>query len=262
MKKILLLSILSIVIIAGCTQEPTGEFLVDQSKIKECTVNWQCTDWSSCIRTEVDSGVQNRNCTDVNSCNNNTDKPSESRVCGLSRIASKEPDKMALETSDLSKDKNWTTMENNIRSVEEVSQSERMLGFRKGYYVHYFSQYKESNNIEFIHVYHYVSIYPLANSAINMTYSFDTAKENYKVGSYYENSNKKISSISELDNPLIGDFSIAYNVIASDITGFKENIYTIAFTKWDVAEVITVEGSKLNYEFLRELAKKAEEKII
>jgi len=262
MRKILLLSMLLVVFVAGCTQAPTGKFLVNQIASKECLTNWTCSDWSNCMRTGSDSAIQNRTCADDNKCNNDTDKPTESRICGIPKTASKEPIQMALEIADLPNDRNWTAMENNIRSVDEVSQIEKDLGFKKGYYIHYFSQYKENGSIEFAHIYHFISIYPIVDSAINMSYSFDSAGENYKVGKFYENSNNKILSLSELADPLIGDFSIGYNTtVASDVTGFKENIYTIAFTKWDVAEVIKIEGTKINYDFLKDLAKKAEVKV-
>jgi hypothetical protein len=262
MRKILLLSVLLVVLVAGCSQEPTGQFLANQINLRECATNWTCSDWSSCIRTGTDSAIQNRTCTDVNNCNNDTGKPTESRICGIPKIAAKEPIQMALETADLSNDKNWTVMENNIRSVDEATQIERDLGFKKGYYIHYFSQYKENESIGFVHVYHFISIYTLVDSAINMSYSFDTAKDNYKVGNFYENSSNKILSLSELADPFIGDFSIGYNAtVASDVTGFKENIYTIAFTKWDVAEVVKVEGTDVTYDFLKEIVKKAEAKI-
>lgn len=263
MRKILLLSVLLVALVAGCTQEPTGQFLANQVNLRECVTNWTCSNWSSCMRTGSDSAIQNRTCIDSNNCNNITGKPTESRICGIPKIASKEPVQMALEIADLPNDKNWTVMENNIRSVDEASQIERDLGFKKGYYMHYFSQYKENESIGFVHVYHFISIYPLVDSAINMSYSFDTAKENYKVGKFYENSSNRILSLSELADPLIGDFSIGYNTtVVSDVTGFKENIYTIAFTKWDVAEVVKIEGSSVTYDFLKELAKKAEAKIV
>jgi hypothetical protein len=166
---------------------------------------------------------------------------------------------MALEISDLPKSSNWTARDRNILSREEVTQIERDLGFKKGFLINYFSQFK-NNNIE---IYHIISIYPLVDSAINMSYSFDTAKENYKVGKFYENSSNKILSLSELADPLIGDFSVGYNTtVVSDVTGFKENIYTIAFTKWDVAEVVKLEGTSVTYEFLKGIAKKAEKKIL
>jgi len=263
MKKILLLSIILVAIIAGCTQEPTGKFLANQLNAGECLQDWKCTDWSDCIRSGADSGMQNRTCIDNNNCNNLTEKPHESRICGLPKIALKEPDKMALENSDLPKDKNWTTTEKNIISSEEVSQIEKELGFIKGYYVHHSSQFLENNNTEFIDVYNYVSVYPVVNSAINMSFSFDAAKQNYKIGTLYEKTNKRILSIYELPSPNVGDYSIAYNItVISDVTGFKENIYTICFTKLDVAEVVTIDASKINYEILRNLAKILENRIV
>lgn len=159
---------------------------------------------------------------------------------------------MALQISDLP-DKNWTILERNVRNREDVFQVERDLGFKKGYNITFSSQ-QENNTIS-----QFISVYPLVNSAINMTFSFDAAKENYRIGSLYENTGKLILSISELSNPFIGDLSLAYNITVSE-AGLRKNIYTICFTKWDVAEVVTVEG--IDYEILKDLAKKAEEKII
>ncbi len=252
MKKLLQLSIIFIVLVAGCAQ-PTGEVITgkvvaNETFEEDCRPNWNCTFWSDCIRTGAEIGIQNRTCIDNNNCVVNKE---ESRVCGLPGIALKEPSQMVLEVSDLP-DKNWT-VEKNVRSREEVSQIERELGFKKGYNVTFFSQ---ENDI----IKHFISVYPLVNSAINMTFSFETAKENYRTGRRYENTSKRISSISELDNPFIGDFSIAYNVTVLN-KNVKENVYTICFTKWDVAEVITIEGINSDYELLKELAKKAEEKI-
>jgi len=253
MRKILLLSMLLVVIVAGCTQqEPTGKFLINQKGIEECMQNWNCTDWSDCMRDGTDNGMQSRICIDENNCNNDTNKPYESRICGLPKIASKDPAQMALEISDLPSSNNWTVRDRNILSREEVTQIERDLGFKKGYAVNYLSLSNESNT----EVYHIISIYSMVDSIINMTYSFDTSKENYKIGSFYESTNEKIKSVSELPNPLIGEFSIAYN-----ITLTSDNVYTIAFTKWDVAEVIKLRGTKINYDFLKDLAKKAEVKV-
>jgi hypothetical protein len=262
MKKILLLSIILIVFIAGCAQQPTGQILANETVGTECVANWTCEDfWSSCERTGADTGIQNRTCIDNNNCDASNNKRQESRVCGLPRITLKEPQQMALESSDLPSDRNWTLMEKNVLSGEEVTPTERILGFKKGYYVHYFSQYKVNDNLESMNIYHKISVYPLADSAINMTFSFDTAEENYKVGSFYESTNKKILSISQLSDPVIGDLSLGYNITFSDNAGLKGSIYTICFTKWDVADVVTIEGTKIDYEFLKELARKAEGKI-
>ncbi len=262
MEKILLLSIILAVLVAGCAQQPTGQILINQTFEEVCVASWTCDDfWSGCERTGADTGIQNRTCTDVNNCDANN-KRQESRICGLPRITLKEPQLMALDISDLPSDRNWTMMEKNVLSREEVTQIERSLGFKKGYYVRYFSQYRLNDNLEYVNVYQKVSVYPLADSAINMTFSFDTARENYKVGSFYEGTNKKILSISELADPFVGDSSLGYNISVVDSTGLNDNIYTICFTKWDVANVITMEGTKIDYELLKNLTKKAEEMIV
>jgi len=258
MKKLLQVSIVFTVLIAGCIQAPTGEIIANETfEPVKCTTDWNCTFWSDCVRTDAETGIQNRTCTDNNDCN--ITKKQESRICGLPTIILKEPSQMALQISDLPPEKDWVIKEKNVRSREEVSQIEKELGFKKGYNITFSSQ---QNDTDFTNIKHFISVYPLVNSAINMTFSFETAKENNIVGRFYENnSNKIISSISELPNPFIGDFSIAYNISVSDTTGFKENIYTICFTKWDVAEVVTIEGTNTDYEFLKDLAKIAEERI-
>jgi uncharacterized lipoprotein YehR (DUF1307 family) len=253
MRKILLLSVLLVVIIAGCAQqEPTGSFLVNQKGIEECIQSWNCTDWSDCMRNGTDNGIQNRTCIDENNCNNGTNKPYDSRVCGLPKTSSKDPAQMALEISDLPNSSNWTVRDRNILSKEEATQIERDLGFKKGFLINYFSQSKD-NNVE---VYHIISIYPMVDSIINMTYSFDAVRENYKTGDLYENTNEKITSVSALPDPFAGEYSMAYN-----ITLTSESVYTIAFTKWDVAEVIKLKGNKIDYSLLTDIAKKAEVKI-
>lgn len=258
MKKILLLSVLLVVAFAGCTQQPTAQIIAEHLEPVPCTPNWICTDWSSCARNGTDTGIQSRTCTDANACGIIAGKPSESMICSLPKVSSKEPQLMTLEVSDLPVDRNWTVGEKNVLSPEEVSLAERSMGFKKGFYIQYLSQSKN----DIIYVHHYIEIYPLVESGINMSFSFDSAKESYKVGEPYENKTYKILSISELPDPLIGDLSIAYNITVSDSTGLKKNLYTICFTKWDIAEVITMEGAKISYDLLKGLTVKAEEKIV
>ncbi len=96
-----------------------------------------------------------------------------------------------------------------------------------------------------------------------MSFSFDAAKENYREKTFFENqTNKIILSVAELPSPNIGDLSIAYNItILYSTTGLRESIYTICFTKWDVAEVIRVSGTESDYDSLKNLAETAEERI-
>jgi len=218
-----------------------------------CNPNWNCTEWSSCVRNDSYSGVQSRTCTDLSNClaENQTH---ESRVCGLPRVTMKEPVQMVLEASDIP-GSNWTVYEKNMISPDEASAGEREMGFVRGYYVHFFSE-----GIA-VHLYNQVSIYPLVDSMINMTYSIDAAMSNYRVGSSYEGTDYNITSMSEIGDPLVGDYSIAYNITIANGSGNKRSIYTICFTKWDVADVVTVEGANVSYDFLKEMAKKAESKI-
>lgn len=44
-----------------------------------CTPDWMCSDWSDCV-----NNVQTRDCVDINNCNDNTGKPTESQSCSSS----------------------------------------------------------------------------------------------------------------------------------------------------------------------------------
>ncbi|MBW2996231.1 hypothetical protein KY332_02915 [Candidatus Woesearchaeota archaeon] len=46
---------------------------------RECAANWQCEGWDACI-----SGIQKRNCIDLNGCGYDWDKPDEERGCTVS----------------------------------------------------------------------------------------------------------------------------------------------------------------------------------
>ncbi len=96
MKKILILAILLIVIIAiaGCSQQPTGQAIDKLQKTGKttsqptqeesttthepsCNPDWQCSEWSECSK----SGTQTRKCVDKNDCETKVGKPTESQSC-------------------------------------------------------------------------------------------------------------------------------------------------------------------------------------
>jgi len=56
--------------------EPTPGFENNCSQKSECIPNWTCTNWSTCI-----NGIQTRNCTDLNGCENLSGKPKEIQDC-------------------------------------------------------------------------------------------------------------------------------------------------------------------------------------
>lgn len=58
------------------TTIPTTTTIVTQTTVQECEEKWTCTDWSPC-----ENNVQNRTCTDQNSCGTDLKKPYESQPC-------------------------------------------------------------------------------------------------------------------------------------------------------------------------------------
>ena len=254
MKELLVLITLSAVFISGCVQEqPTGMFLSGQSFDSACVSEWNCTEWTECERVDTFSGVQNRTCVDINDCGNEADRPHESRICGLSSMALKATSDLSLDLEDLPSD-DWVVVDKTPEYEENVTQLDIDSGFHEGYYVHFSSE--DGKNI-----YNRVRKYNIVNSGINITFSFDAAEESYRIGSIYEKPDKRVVSIEQLNNPLIGEFSLAYNVTTIDKDGFMGNFYTVCFVKWDVAEVVTMGGENADFQELIEIARKAEEKI-
>jgi hypothetical protein len=86
MKWIMVILILALVLIAGCTQQSTQYVCSDGSTVSNpslcpqtgssCTPNWSCSGWSSCT-----NGQQTRGCADINSCGTTSNKPIESQAC-------------------------------------------------------------------------------------------------------------------------------------------------------------------------------------
>lgn len=82
-KKLLLLGLISVIFIAGCTQQTTQYVCSDGSAVgspslcpSSCTPNWTCSGWSDCSQ-----GRQTRGCADLNNCGTESNKPIESQVC-------------------------------------------------------------------------------------------------------------------------------------------------------------------------------------
>jgi len=80
---LLILGIMAIVLVSGCTSE-TGQIIKDVHEketpttiIPICTPDWECTQWNECSI----EGLQTRACTDKNECNTYKNKPNEARKC-------------------------------------------------------------------------------------------------------------------------------------------------------------------------------------
>lgn len=250
MKKALILPVL-VMLAAGCVQDaPTGKFLANELSSDVCVSSWNCSDWSECIRTSTYLGVQNRTCSDVKGCQVQKEKPQESRVCGLPGASTINLTMMMLRSNELPSSR-WTFVAGGEKNISSI---ERSLGYKEGYYSIFNSTIGK--------VQQYVSLYPLVDSAINMTFSVDAARSNYRVGGYYENTNKRILTFAEMDNPLVGEGGIAYNISTVDSSGVVEIAYTVCFTKLDVAECVLLEGNRPAYSDLMFIAEKAQTKIV
>jgi hypothetical protein len=255
MRNVLLL-LVAVLLVSGCVQDqPTGQFLANQLNSQECISSWNCSDWSSCLRVDSSSGLQNRICTDINSCQVESARPGESRTCSLPGISMVDTSKMILTVGDLPGDGKWNVTSAGVLPAQNVTANERSLGYVKGYYSNF-------NSAESMKFYHRIGIYPMVSTGINMTFDTEAARSFYKVGSLYENTNLRILSFSVLPSLLIGDYGISYNITAQDGSGNVEVIYTICFTKLDVADVVTIQGSQPDYSELVDLARKAEAKIV
>lgn len=55
-----------------------SNIFIERVNITECSPDWACTEWNSCINSN-----QVRTCTDLNNCGINTDRPLELRSCQL-----------------------------------------------------------------------------------------------------------------------------------------------------------------------------------
>ena len=60
----------------GMFESPLGLTVIGE----ECTPDWNCTEWSNC-----ENETQTRNCSDINECGINTNKPSENQTCNTTK---------------------------------------------------------------------------------------------------------------------------------------------------------------------------------
>ena len=156
--------------------------------------------------------------------------------------ATLEPKDMAITRDEVPDE--YGIKERGNRSTDDISDIGISRGWQKGYVIVFF---RLGNGIsDMSTIYQYISIYPPEN--ISKVIDTPGSDENY--------------TLSILPDPKIGEQSQAYKETApSSIFGnFKR--YTIEFRELNVYEKILIEGtSGVDYETLKELAKKAEQKI-
>lgn len=153
--------------------------------------------------------------------------------------------KFALSESDFPQNAGWTLKDRSERGRTDVSASGLILGWKKGYVSTYLRGDLKIDNLDYSRVDLYISEYPPEN--ITKTF-LDINEFN---GTQYDS----------LSDPKIGEKSKAYKVIKKDSFGVETTYYSIEFIKKDVYVDIITYGSRVDYELLKELAKKVESNI-
>jgi hypothetical protein len=155
------------------------------------------------------------------------------------------PGDMALQLSDMPPD--YLLKDRTIIAYSEVSQLAHDLGWQQGYTVMFTRANLEKNDSTGIH--QSISVYPPEN--MNKVYALETER--------IISSRSGITRI-EIPFPTIGDQSIALRETQSmDSRNFA--VYTVIFKKKNVFEIITMEGTTTDYETLKDVVRKAADKI-
>jgi len=169
--------------------------------------------------------------------------PSPVPTPGISTVS---PAEMALQPADLPG--NFTLLEKGERNASNMRDWAKDHGWKRGYYVDY---RKTGGNVSEGPIFQQViSVY----TAENITLIVPDTINNWKNWSA-EDSNV---TVEEISLPTIGDSSRA--MIASDRSD-NSQLYMIAFVKYDVFEQFQTNGTKTDFETLRQMAETAADKI-
>jgi hypothetical protein len=153
---------------------------------------------------------------------------------------------IGLQIQDLPLD--YILKERSVVAYEDIPPLARELGWRRGYGMTFFHLNKESYDLSGI--VQLVSIYPLEN--MKTIYSLEKDDLLSRANS--------TTNIREIPFPVIGDRSAAFR-ITNTKDRYNTEIYTVIFTKKNVYEKLTFTGSTADYEFFREVAEKAADRI-
>lgn len=156
--------------------------------------------------------------------------------------ATLEPKDMAITRDEVPEE--YGIKERGDRSIADVSENGKSLGWQKGYVIVFSRMGSGISDMSAIS--QYISIYPSESMSKVMT--APETEENY--------------TLSMLPDLKIGDQSQAYKETAPPSIWGNAVRYTIEFRKLNVYEYLSISGTGgVDYETLKELAKKAEQKI-
>ena len=155
------------------------------------------------------------------------------------------PGEMALQLTDVPPD--YLLKDRTVIAYSEVSQLARDLGWRQGYKVMFYRMNREKDDMTGIR--QSISIYPPENM-----------DKVYAIGTEGILSIENGTTRYEIPFPKTGDRSMAFRE-----TGVGEPrdfaIYTVIFKKKNVFETITMGGTSTDYETLKDVVRKAPDKI-
>jgi hypothetical protein len=159
--------------------------------------------------------------------------------------ATVQPGGMALQVTDLSSD--YLLKDRTVVAFNEVSQLARDLGWQQGYRVTFYRMNREKEDMTGI--IQSISVYPPEN-----IYKVFAVEKEAMITS--GNSDMRY----EIPFPATGDQSIAFR---ESRPGYPLDfaVYTVIFTKKNVFETITMGGTTTDYETLKDVVRKAADRI-
>lgn len=158
------------------------------------------------------------------------------------QIRTLQPSELVLSLADFPA--NYTINERSPRLKSDVSKEGLNLGWKDGYQVLYTKAGQSLFDITAVT--QSISVYPKEN----LSKVIDLPRE----------SDANFTS-EELQCSGIGEKCKSWRITDKTETGLKSRIYMIEFIKMDIYEDIRIAGTAVDYELLKDLAKKAEGKI-
>lgn len=156
------------------------------------------------------------------------------------------PGTMALQLTDVPGD--YLLKGRDVIAYSEVSQLARDLGWQQGYQVTFYRMNRENDDITGIR--QVISVYPPEN--IGKVYDLETEGVL---------SSRNGTTRHAIPFPRIGDQSIAFRETRM-ANPMDIAVYTVIFSKKNVFETITMGGTTTDYEMLKEVVRKAADKIL
>lgn len=155
------------------------------------------------------------------------------------------PGGMALQLTDVPPE--YLIKDRTVIAYSEVSQIAHDLGWQQGYRVTFYRMNKETDDLTGIR--QTISVYPPEN--MNKVYAIETEGVISVVNG---------TTRYEIPFPAIGDKSIAFRETRVG-EPLDLAVYTVIFTKKNVLETITMGGTTTDYETLKDVVRKAADKI-